>query len=75
MAAGGWTWKKAAGTPDWDAATAGEPGRDEYAVALTAPVPGTYALAFRFSRDAGKLARTMPWSRWRVHSSPGSWAG
>src|SRR5690606_8990933 len=37
----------------WDASAASEPGNDEYQAALTAPAPGTWDHAFRFSRDGG----------------------
>jgi hypothetical protein len=39
--------------PTWSASGAGEPNNDEYEATVTAPMPGTYDHAFRFSRDGG----------------------
>ena len=50
---GSWIWVPAVGTVDWSAATAGEPGNDEYTATFPAPSPGTWDHAFRFSLDGG----------------------
>lgn len=49
-----WTWIDAAPNPSWDDVTWSEPNNDEYMATLTGPAPGEYALAYRFSADAGK---------------------
>ncbi|GMV38872.1 MAG: hypothetical protein AMXMBFR64_05880 [Myxococcales bacterium] len=48
-----WSW--AAATPNalWSASGAGEPGNDEYQATFTAPAPGAWDHAFRFSLDGG----------------------
>ena len=48
-----WRWTGGGPTPDWDAATAGEPGNDEYVATFPAPAAGDHDFAFRFSRDGG----------------------
>jgi len=52
-AAAGWTWFAAGPNPAWNDASAGELGNDEYQASITAPSPGAYDLAFRFSFDGG----------------------
>ena len=52
-ATGGWTWVPAAANAGWNDAAAGEPGNDEYVATVSAPAPGTYDTAYRFSYDGG----------------------
>ncbi len=47
-----WTWTNADGTQGW-VDSAAPAGYDQYQVTLAAPQPGTWAFAFRFSRDGG----------------------
>jgi hypothetical protein len=49
----GWTWVGAAVDPAWDGTAAGAVDVDEYRASFTAPAPGTYDHAFRFSADGG----------------------
>ncbi|MBM4318495.1 MAG: hypothetical protein FJ125_00690, partial [Deltaproteobacteria bacterium] len=49
----GWTWKRAVANPGWNGVAAGEAANDEYQVALAAPAPGRYDVAFRFTADGG----------------------
>ena len=48
-----WMWADADPTDGWNGDDAGDPHRDEYRVAVAAPMSGRYDVALRVSLDAG----------------------